>query len=93
MMVIPSTRSEVISAGKWCNVILLVLVNAMWGAMYFANKWVDLGPIGISIWTFMIATPVLLPFLLWERWWSPGHRRLCPTCGTPRSDRRGFDPT
>jgi drug/metabolite transporter (DMT)-like permease len=71
----------VTSAGQLCNVALFVLVNAMWAAMYFANKWVDLGPVGISVWTFLIAIPVLVPFLLWERSRSTRHKEFVQSVG------------
>ena len=57
------TRRRVADAG------LLVLVNAMWAAQYPAYKTAtsQAGPITVSLWTFMIAALVLLPFLLRER--------------------------
>ena len=59
---------------RWINIALLLVVNALWAAFYFANKWVNLGPVTTSTWSFLIALPVLLPFLLWERWHSESHR-------------------
>jgi drug/metabolite transporter (DMT)-like permease len=55
---------------QWVNIGLLILVNMMWGSMYvFYKKLVgyDVGPMAISLWTFVIAIFVLTPFLLWER--------------------------
>jgi drug/metabolite transporter (DMT)-like permease len=48
---------------------LLVLVNAMWAAQYPAYKaaTAQIGPVILSIWTFLISSLVLAPFLLWER--------------------------
>src|SRR5208282_3786773 len=57
------TRRRVADAG------LLVLVNAMWAGQYPAYKTAtsQAGPVAISGWTFLIASVVLLPFLLKER--------------------------
>jgi drug/metabolite transporter (DMT)-like permease len=51
------------------NIGLLVLVNTLWAAQYAAYKLAteQMGPLTVSAWTFMMASIVLLPFLLWER--------------------------
>lgn len=51
------------------NVTLLVLVNAMWAAQYAAYKTAteSMGPITVSLWAFLIAALVLMPFLVAER--------------------------
>jgi drug/metabolite transporter (DMT)-like permease len=48
---------------------LLVLVNAMWAAQYPAYKTAtaQIGPVTLSVWTFLISSVVLAPFLLRER--------------------------
>lgn len=48
---------------------LLVLVNAMWAAQYPAYKaaTAQIGPVTLSVWTFVISSVVLAPFLVWER--------------------------
>jgi drug/metabolite transporter (DMT)-like permease len=48
---------------------LLVLVNAMWAGQYPAYKTAtrQAGPVALSIWTFLIASLVLTPFLIRER--------------------------
>jgi len=48
---------------------LLVLVNAMWAAQYPAYKaaTAQIGPVTLSVWTFLISSLVLAPFLVWER--------------------------
>ena len=48
---------------------LLVLVNAMWAAQYPAYKaaTAQIGPVTLSVWTFVISSLVLAPFLVWER--------------------------
>jgi drug/metabolite transporter (DMT)-like permease len=51
----------------WTNLGLLMLVNALWATIYFANKWVGLGPVATSVWSFLIAIPVLAPFVWLER--------------------------
>jgi len=47
---------------------LLVLVNAMWAAQYPAYKTAttQIGPVTLSVWTFLIASAVLAPFLIRE---------------------------
>lgn len=57
------TRRRVADAG------LLVLVNAMWAAQYPAYKTAtrQAGPVTLSLWTFLIAALILLPFLVRER--------------------------
>ena len=57
------------SRRKLADISLLVLVNAMWAAQYAAYKVATqrMGPITVSAWSFLIASVVLLPFLLWER--------------------------
>jgi drug/metabolite transporter (DMT)-like permease len=57
------TRRRVTDAG------LLVLVNAMWAAQYPAYKTATsrAGPVALSLWTFLIAALVLVPFFLRER--------------------------
>lgn len=72
------TRRRVTDAG------LLVLVNAMWAAQYPAYKTATslAGPVAISLWTFLIAALVLVPFFLRERRWS--------TPRTPKFEWRGF---
>ncbi len=57
------TRRRIADAG------LLVLVNAMWAAQYPAYKTAtsQAGPVTLSLWTFLIAALILLPFLLRER--------------------------
>jgi len=57
------TRRKTADAG------LLVLVNAMWAAQYPAYKTATsrAGPVAISLWTFLIAALVLIPFFLRER--------------------------
>jgi drug/metabolite transporter (DMT)-like permease len=57
------TRRRIADAG------LLVLVNAMWAGQYPAYKTATsrAGPVIISVWTFLIASLVLVPFLLKER--------------------------
>jgi len=59
----PFTRRRAADAG------LLVLVNALWAGQYPAYKTATrlAGPVTISVWTFLIASVVLLPFLLKER--------------------------
>src|SRR5215831_2015051 len=48
---------------------LLLLVNGMWAAQYAAYKTASsqMGPVTVRAWTFLIATLILLPFLLKER--------------------------
>jgi len=57
------TRRKTADAG------LLVLVNAMWAAQYPAYKTATsrAGPVAISLWTFLIAALILIPFFLRER--------------------------
>jgi drug/metabolite transporter (DMT)-like permease len=57
------TRRRIADAG------LLVLVNAMWAGQYPTYKTAtsQVGPVAISVWTFLIASVVLVPFLLKER--------------------------
>jgi drug/metabolite transporter (DMT)-like permease len=57
------TRRRIADAG------LLVLVNAMWAGQYPAYKTAtsQAGPVAISVWTFLIASVILVPFLLKER--------------------------
>jgi drug/metabolite transporter (DMT)-like permease len=59
----PFTRRKVADAG------LLVLVNAMWAAQYPAYKTAtsQAGPVTVSLWTFVIAALVLIPFFIRER--------------------------
>ena len=54
------------------DISLLILVNTMWSAQYAAYKVATerMGPITVSAWSFLIASVVLLPFLLWERHYS-----------------------
>jgi len=61
------------------DVSLLVLVNAMWAAQYAAYKTATekMGPVTVTAWCFLIATLVLLPFLI--RWRRPS----APPPGTP----------
>ena len=72
------TRRKVADAG------LLVLVNAMWAAQYPAYKTAtsQAGPVTISLWTFLIAALVLIPFFIRERRGS--------TQGASRFEWRGF---
>ena len=58
-----------ISRRRVADISLLVLVNAMWAAQYSAYKVATerMGPITVSAWSFLLASVVLLPFLLWER--------------------------
>ena len=58
-----------ISRGVIVDVVLLVLVNAMWAAQYAAYKiaTASMGPVTVSAWTFLIAALTLLPFLARER--------------------------
>lgn len=72
-MRISLTRRALIDAG------LLVLVNAMWAVQYAAYKTASrqIGPITISGWTFLMASIVLVPFLMKER-----HDRV-PATGSP----------
>lgn len=51
------------------NIGLLVLVNTLWAAQYAAYKFAteQMGPLTVSAWTFLMASIVLQPFLLWER--------------------------
>jgi drug/metabolite transporter (DMT)-like permease len=63
---------------RWTNLGLLMLVNALWAAIYVANKWVGLGPVATSMWSFLIAIPVLAPFVWLER------RKAVGTCGRAR---------
>lgn len=57
------------------NVGLLVLVNAMWAAQYAAYKTAtgQMGPITVSAWTFLLASVLLLLFLIRERRRSGRH--------------------
>jgi drug/metabolite transporter (DMT)-like permease len=57
------TRRKIADAG------CLVLVNAMWAGQYpaFKTATTQAGPVVISLWTFLIASLVLTPFLLHER--------------------------
>lgn len=57
------TRRKVADAG------LLVLVNAMWAAQYPAYKTATshAGPVTVSLWTFLVAALVLIPFFIRER--------------------------
>lgn len=54
---------------KLVDVGLLVLVNAMWAGQYAAYKTATdaMGPITVSVITFLFATIALIPFLLHER--------------------------
>ncbi len=54
---------------KLVDVGLLVLVNAMWAGQYAAYKTATdaMGPITVSVLTFLFATIALIPFLLHER--------------------------
>ena len=54
---------------KLIDVGLLVLVNAMWAGQYAAYKTATdaMGPITVSVITFLFATIALIPFLLHER--------------------------
>jgi drug/metabolite transporter (DMT)-like permease len=65
------TRRRVADAG------LLVIVNAMWAAQYPAYKTAtnQAGPVAVSLWTFLIAVLVLIPFYLRER---QGSRQRVP---------------
>lgn len=49
----------------WIDVSLLVLVNTMWAAQYTAYKKAteQMGPVTVSVWTFVGASLILLPFL------------------------------
>lgn len=60
-----------------------MLVNTMWSSMYVFYKLLGdhVRPIAISLWTFVIAIPVLLPFLLWERWDGRTIERLRQAAG------------
>jgi drug/metabolite transporter (DMT)-like permease len=51
------------------DLALLVLVNAMWAGQYAAYKTVSekMGPVTVGAWTFLIASLVLIPFLVLER--------------------------
>ncbi len=72
------TRRRVADAG------LLVIINAMWAAQYPAYKTAtnQAGPVAVSLWTFLIAVLVLIPFYLRER---QGSRQR-----VPRFEWRGF---
>jgi drug/metabolite transporter (DMT)-like permease len=61
------------------DVGLLVLVNGMWAAQYAAYKVATekMGPVTVSAWTFLMASLVLLPFLVRER------RARPPSAGGP----------
>ncbi len=63
---------------RFTNLALLLLVNALWAAFYVANKWVGLGPVATSAWTFLIAVPVLIPFVVFEG-------RQVPSCNADSS--------
>jgi drug/metabolite transporter (DMT)-like permease len=58
-----------ISRRNVIDISLLVLVNSMWAAQYAAYKVATekMGPVTVSAWTFLMASLVLLPFLLHER--------------------------
>jgi drug/metabolite transporter (DMT)-like permease len=51
------------------DTFLLVLVNAMWAGQYPAYKAANaqIRPVTLSVFTFLIASLVLAPFLVWER--------------------------
>jgi len=57
------------------NVGLLVLVNTMWAAQYAAYKAAtgQMGPITVSVWTFLLSSFLLFLFLLQERRRSGRH--------------------
>ncbi len=54
---------------KLVDVGLLIVVNAMWAGQYAAYKTATeaMGPITVSVLTFLFATVALVPFLLHER--------------------------
>ncbi len=58
-----------ISRRMVADISLLILVNAMWAGQYAAYKVATerMGPITVSAWSFLLASVVLLPFLLAER--------------------------
>jgi drug/metabolite transporter (DMT)-like permease len=70
------------------NIGLLVLVNLLWSTQFVAFKLVaqDVGPITVSFLVFLIATPLILPFYLVERWRGSGAYRALS--GSDRSLRR-----
>lgn len=65
------------TARKLADAGLLVLVNALWAAQYAAYKTAGsaLGPVTVNAWVFLLATLVLLPFLILERRRSTRARR------------------
>lgn len=68
------------------NIGLLVLVNICWASQWTAYKLVgeDLGPITVNFLVFLIATPIIFPLYLAERWGGKG-------AGLPVSrDERSF---
>jgi drug/metabolite transporter (DMT)-like permease len=73
------------------NLALLIIVNALWAAQYAAYKAAStqMGPVTVSVWTFFLATLILLPFLLIERL---GRRAKNPAAGRSwaRRDWIGF---
>ena len=70
------------------NIGLMVLVNLCWSTQFVAYKLLakDIGPITVAFLVFLIATPLILPFYLAERWSGNGVRRSIS--GTERSFRR-----
>src|SRR5713226_3748859 len=62
-------REMEINRRRVVDLVLLVVVNTMWAAQYAAYKTATekMGPVTVSVWTFLISTVVLLPFLLRER--------------------------
>ena len=77
------------------DVGLLVLVNTMWAAQYAAYKIVaeKMGPVTVSVWTFLIGSLVLLPFLFWERGQAGHSPAAAPAPGTPGAvDRSPWSP-
>jgi len=63
---------------RYLNLILLCAVNFMWAAQYPAYKVASdhMDVTNLSFWTFVFATALLLPVLLWERRRKPEVRRL-----------------
>lgn len=87
---------------KLADVVLLILVNAMWAGQYAAYKTATeaMGPVTVSVWTFLIAAIVLAPFLMREKRRSspegPYNSRFKSVFSSPRrgawskSDVTGF---
>jgi len=79
-MIRPSKRSLT-------DISLLILVNAIWGAQFTAYKLVsnDIGPVTVSAWIFLIASLILIPFVLRDRRRNSGGQRNDPQNQPDRS--------